>query len=150
MGSHAAGSGCAVAHFQDFEFSSVQIGSSAMKTPLLFTIAVLCLLSGCTNTSPERLKEIYGISPSSSGGYAASIEVRANHAGQQDKFSQNAFNEICAGQATITSRSVSAPFDKQTTYTQKTWNPAIGQLVQTASFPVNTSHVRMSYRFECA
>lgn len=121
-----------------------------MKNPLLFSVAVLCLLSGCSGTSPDRLKEIYSVSPSSDGGYTASIEVRANHADQQDKFSQNAFNEICAGPATITSRSVSAPFDKQTTYTQKTWNPAIGQLVQTASFPVNTPHVRMSYRFECA
>ncbi|MTI02664.1 hypothetical protein [Roseibium sp. RKSG952] len=121
-----------------------------MKNPFLLTIFFLCGLSGCSETSPEQLKEIYSVSRSSDGGYTASIEVRANHAAQQDKFSQNAFNEICTGQATITSRSVSAPFDKQTTYTQKTWNPAIGQLVQTASFPVNTPHVRMTYRFECA
>jgi len=121
-----------------------------MKNPLFLTVAVMCLLSGCSGTSPDRLKEIYSVTPASDGGYKASIEVRANHAAQQDKFSQNAFTEICAGQATIMSQTVSAPFDKQTTYTQKTWNAAAGQLVQTASFPINTPHVRITYGFECA
>ncbi|WP_170419205.1 hypothetical protein [Ruegeria atlantica] len=121
-----------------------------MNNPLFFSVAALCLLSGCAATSPERLKEIYSVAPSSDGSFSATIEVRENHASQQDKFSQNAFNKICAGPASITSRSVSAPFNKQTTYTQQTWNPAIGQLVQTASFPVNTPHVRMTYGFECS
>lgn len=121
-----------------------------MNNLLLTPVAFLCLLSGCSGTSPDRLKETYNVSPSSNGSFTASIEVRANHAAQQDKFSQNAFNEICGGPATITSRTVSEPFNKQTTYTQQTWNPAIGQLVQTASFPVNTPHVRATYKFKCA
>ncbi|KIC36442.1 hypothetical protein RA27_22055 [Ruegeria sp. ANG-R] len=111
---------------------------------------LLSVLSGCTETSPEQLKTLYGVSPSGDGSYTATIEVRENHADQQDRFSQNAFNEICAGPATIMSRTVSKQFNKQTTYTQKTWNPAIGQLVQTASFPVNTPHVRMTYKFKCS
>ena len=121
-----------------------------MKPNSVKLFAALCLLGGCAGTSPEQLKEIYNVSQVSDGGYTASIEVRANHVDQQEEFSQNAFNEIGARPAAITSRTVSEPFNKQTTYTQKTWNPAIGQLVQTASFPVNTPHVRMTYRFECA
>lgn len=92
---------------------------------------------------------MYSVSQAADGSYSAFIEVRENHA-LQDKLSQNAFNELCGSAATITSRTVSAPFNKQSTYTQQTWNPAIGQLVQTASFPVNTPYVRMTYTFECS
>ncbi|EEE35031.1 hypothetical protein RKLH11_3849 [Rhodobacteraceae bacterium KLH11] len=121
-----------------------------MNNIVKFPVVLLFVLTGCTETSPEQLKEIYSVSRLSNGSYSAMIEVRENHASQQDKFSQSAFNEICGGPAAITSRTVSAPFNKQTTYTQRTWNPAVGQLVQTASFPVNTPHVRMTYGFECS
>ncbi len=121
-----------------------------MNTIHKVSAVFLFILGACTETSPEQLKVLYGVSPTSDGSFAATIEVRENRAAQQDKFSQNAFNEICVGPAIITSRSVSEPFNKQTTYTQQTWNPAIGQMVQTASFPVNTTHVSVKYMFKCA
>jgi hypothetical protein len=96
------------------------------------------------------LRETYNVSEADGGRYRATIEVRANHTGLQDQLSQNAFDKICGRPATITSRTVSAPFDKQTTYTQQSWHAASGQMIQTASFPVNTPHVRMAYEFECS
>ena len=121
-----------------------------MGREFLYFCLFFSAMIGCSAVSPESLRETYSVSDAGGGRLSATVEVRATHEGVQDQISQNAFNTICGTAATITGRTVSAPFDKQTTYTQQSWHAASGQMIQTASFPVNTPHVRISYEFACS